>query len=131
METPKNAKPFGRLDTALVGKLQGDALAMFQNTGTKYLKCGFTKLAALKDNFAAESDLALAREMFAFFKGLEQGDTSLLVYKRKLRYGFECFNLAKCPLSLLLQVMFQVRGLNKKYSKLEVSLRDQTRAWQD
>ena len=49
---------------------------MFQNTGTKYLKRGFTKLAALKDNFTAESDLALAREMFAFSKGLSK-ETSL------------------------------------------------------
>ena len=73
-------------DTALVGKLQGDALAMFQNTGTKYHKHGFVKLAALKDNFAAESNLALAREMFAFFKGLEQGDKSPLVYERELRH---------------------------------------------
>ena len=59
-ETAKNAKTSDHLDTALVKKLQGDALTMFQNTGTKYLKRGFAKLAALKDNFAAESDLALA-----------------------------------------------------------------------
>lgn len=33
VKSAKNAKASGRLDMALVGKLHGDALAMFQNTG--------------------------------------------------------------------------------------------------
>ena len=104
---------------------------MFQNTGSTYNKKGFTKLAKLKENFADESALALAREVFAFFKGLDQNNTSPLSCESNLRFAFKRFRLAGCPLPTVLQVMFQVRGLNPKYSKLELSLKDGTRKWQN
>ena len=129
IESEENAKASDRLNTALVGKLRGDAQAMFQNTGTTYHKKGFTKVARLKEAFADESALALAREVFGFFKGLDQNDTSPIVYERDLRYAFDRFTLAGCPLPEVLQVMFQVRGLNPKYAKLEESLKDGTRKW--
>ena len=49
---------------------------MFQNAGSTYLKEGVTNLIKLKEAVADKSALALAREVFAFFKGLNHNDSS-------------------------------------------------------
>ena len=82
------------------------------------------ELAKLKETFAGESALALARAVFGLFKGLNQNIKSLVVYERNFCYAFECSSLDSCPLPTVLQVMCQVRGLNLKYSKTKESLRD-------
>ena len=62
---------------------------MFQNTDTTYLKKGFSKFAKIKEEYASECALALTRGVFSFFQGLEQGNSSLVVFEKKLRYASE------------------------------------------
>ena len=54
-----------------------------------------------------------------------------MVFESKMRHAFERFALVGCALPEVLQVMFQVCGIHPKYSKLEESLRDGSRKWQD
>ena len=56
------------------------------------------------------SELALAMEVFGFFKELAQRNDLLVVFESKLRHAFERFALVDCTLPEVLQVMFQVRG---------------------
>ena len=106
IETEDNQAASESLDTAMLGKLSGDALALFKNTGSTYTKQGFRKLAALKLLFADESLSALSLKMFDFFKGCEQGDLSPVAYEAKLRDSFEHFSKAEVPLPVIVQVMF-------------------------
>jgi hypothetical protein len=50
IETAANKAASECLDTAMLGKLSGDALALFNKTGSTYIKQGFKKLAALSLN---------------------------------------------------------------------------------
>ena len=70
VETADNAAASRNLVMALVGKLHGEAGALFWNTGELYCKQGFAKLARLKEAYANESELALAMEVFKFFTEL-------------------------------------------------------------
>ena len=103
-----NVKASMALDDTLVTILKGDALKMFLHRKDEYHGKGFKKLAVLKDEFAGESQIQIAKEMFAFFQGFPQGDSSPDSHEAGLHKLFEKIDISGNPLSMSFQVMLMV-----------------------
>lgn len=106
--------------------LVGDARALFVGKETEVEGLGFAKLAMLHGHFIDTSELATGLTLLDFFKDCSQNDDTPLEYQARLIREFQNFESAKLPINGRLQLLFQLRGLNPKYSNFVQQLRNKS-----
>ena len=103
------------LDDKIVSSLGGDAKALFDNTGSEFVGRGFECLAQLKDFFMPESDQDGFKALYSLFTAIHQPSETVVAFVPRLIKLFSHINSCGHALSLPLQAMFVVKGLNSSY----------------
>ena len=113
--TDDNRPQSEALDDKIVPSLGGDAKALFDNTGSEFVGRGFERLAQLKEFFMPESDRDGFKALYSLFTAIHQPSETVVAFVSHLMKLFSHINSCGHALSLPLQAMFVVKGLNSSY----------------